>query len=96
MNKLKALGADALKSNSEEQTFNIKDVETRVSKTTGNVGYRVKTDQGKTITFWDTTMDLVIEEVDEAKGIYGVVAGTTFTEDGGLIPKGKASNGFWS
>ena len=93
--KLRELGLAELKKVSEELTFDIKSVEVRASKT-GNVGYRVETDQGKTITFWDTTMDSVIEAVNENKGLYQVIPGTTVADDGGLIPKGSSSNGFWS
>ena len=98
MNKLKALGKLALKSLGEQLTFDINKegtVETKASKT-GNVGYRIKTDQGKVVTFWETTMDEVIEAVDEEKGLYQVKAGVTITEDGSLIAAGKSSNGFWN
>lgn len=93
--KLRELGVQALKAITEELTFNLKDVEVRASKT-GNVGYRVKTDQGKVITFWDSTMDEVIVETNATRGDYAVAPGVTVTEDGGLIPKGTQANGFWS
>ena len=95
MLKLQALAKEALKGLGEQLTFNIKEVEVKPSKT-GNVGYRVKTDQGKVVTFWASTMDEVIEEVNEARGEYAVKAAVTITEDGSLIAPGKGSNGFWS
>ena len=68
----------------EELTFHISDVETKRSKT-GNVGYRVTTDQGRVITFWRTTRDLCIETDEE--GNCSLISGTTVADDGGT-PEG--------
>lgn len=75
----------------EELTFHISEVETKRSRT-GNIGYRVTTDQGRVITFWRTTRDLCIETDEE--GNCSLIPGTTVANDGGLIPSGTQS-GFW-
>ena len=93
--KLRELGQAELKKLGGDLTFNIKNVEIKPSKT-GNVGYRATCDNGKVVTFWDTTMDEVVEEVNALKGEYAVKPLVTVTEDGSLIAPGKGSNGFWS
>ena len=93
MNKLVALAQGALATLSDLQTFNIKNVEVKPTKT-GNVGYRVTTDQGKVISFWQSNMDRVIEAIDEDN--FRVIPGTSFAEDGGCIPRDAVSGGFWS
>lgn len=75
-------------------TFNISAVEAKASKT-GNVGFKVTTDQGRTVTFWSSNMDAVIEAVDDA-GNHQVIPGTRIADDGGLIPKDASQGGFWS
>jgi hypothetical protein len=75
-------------------TFNIDDVETKISKS-GNVGVRVKCSNGTIITFWSTNMDQVVEAIDD-DGTYQVIAGTKVLDDGSLIPADAASTGkFW-
>jgi hypothetical protein len=84
-----------------QQTFNIANVEAKASKS-GNVGYKVVTDQGKVITFWASTLTSCIEAVDD-NGNFRVVPGTRLAEetlpDGtpalGLVPKDAAQGGFW-
>ena len=75
-------------------TFNLKNVETKPSKT-GNVGFKATLDSGKVVTFWSSNMDKVVEVENEAKGDYRIKPGTQITEDGSLIPSDSASNGFW-
>ena len=87
-------------------TFNISDVET-VTHTksgkpisTGNVGLKVKTSEGKVITFWSSNMDSVVEPTDN-KGNYRVIPGTRLNpetdSDGnptlGLIQKDATKGG---
>ena len=89
-------------------TFNISNVES-VTKTksgkpisTGNVGLKVKTNEGDVITFWSSNMDEVVEPTDN-KGNYRVVPGTRLAPekdtDGnptlGLISKDSAKGGIW-
>lgn len=75
-------------------TFNISSVEAKASKT-GNVGFRVTTDQGRVVTFWSSNMDQVVEAVDES-GNFQIIPGTRLADDGGLIPKDSSQGGFWS
>lgn len=75
-------------------TFNISAVEAKASKT-GNVGFKVTTDQGRTVTFWSSNMDAVVEATDDA-GNFQVIPGTRLADDGGLIPKDASQGGFWS
>ncbi len=75
-------------------TFNIKDVESKISPKTRNVGYRVTLDNGQVVTFWSSNLDQVIEAIDD-KGNHRVIAGTRITDDGSLIPKDAKSGGFW-
>lgn len=81
----------------EEISFNLAEckaegrLETKRSKT-GNIGYRVTTDQGRVVTFWSTTRDLCLETDEE--GNCTLIPGTTITEDGSLIPPGTQSS-FW-
>jgi hypothetical protein len=80
-------------------TFNIKDVESKVASN-GNVGYRVKLDNGQVITFFSHTKEGVyqindlIEAIDD-DGNHRVIAGTRITETGSLLPKGAKKGGFW-
>lgn len=92
MKALLNLKEQALKSLGEI-TFKVADVETKASKT-GNVGYRVKSSDGKVITFWSSIMDKVVEEIDEET--YRVIPGTQITDEGSLIPRDNISGGFWS
>lgn len=92
--KLKELGKEALKALGQ-LTFTIDNVKTKPSKT-GNVGYQATCDNGKVVTFWDTNMDSVVEELDADKGLYGVKHGVQITTEGGLIAADAKSNGFWS
>lgn len=78
----------------EQLTFNIADVEAKASRT-GNVGFRVTTDQGRVITFWSNLMDQVVESTDDNGG-HRVIPGTRIADDGGLIPKDASQGGFWS
>lgn len=94
--KLHELGKEALKGLGEQLTFSIGNVTTKAAKSGTNVGYRAVTDQGKVVTFWTTTMDDCVEELDAIKGLYQVKAGVTITDDGSLIAPGKGSKGFWS
>lgn len=94
--KLHELGKEALKSLGETLTFSIGNVTTKPAKSGTNVGYRAECDNGKVVTFWTTTMDDCVEELDADKGLYQVKAGVTITEDGSLIAPGKGSKGFWS
>jgi len=75
-------------------TFNISDVEAKASKS-GNVGFRVTTDQGRVVTFWSSNMDAVVEALDD-DGNHQVIPGTRIADDGGLIPKDASQGGFWS
>lgn len=85
----------------DKLTFNLADAECKASAS-GNVGFKVKTNQGKVITFWTSTADATVKALDDA-GNFQVIAGTRLAEeklpDGtiayGLIPKESASNGFW-
>jgi hypothetical protein len=78
----------------EGLSFNIENVETKVSKS-GNVGVRAECTNGTIITFWSTNMDQVVEAIDD-NGTYQVIAGTKVLDDGSLIPSEKASTGkFW-
>jgi len=85
----------------DKLTFNLANAEVRPTAS-GNVGFKVKTDQGKVITFWTSTADTTVKALDDA-GNCQVIAGTRLAEeklpDGtiayGLIPKDSASNGFW-
>lgn len=74
-------------------TFNIADVESKISKT-GNVGYRVTLANKQVVTFWSKNLDQVIESIDD-EGNHRVIAGTRITDDGSLIPKDAKSGGFW-
>lgn len=94
MKDLQSLVVKALAALGDKQTFDIKNIETKPART-GKVGFKVVTEQGKTITFWSSNMDRVVEVVDEAKGLYQVKPGTIFAEDGGLIPSDSATGGFW-
>ena len=94
MVNLKDLGKKALSSLSQ-LTFNINNVESKASPVTGNVGFRVKTEEGKVITFWLSNMDEVVELTDEKAGLYTVIPCTRVAEDGGLIPKTANAGGFW-
>ena len=91
--KLQLLAKQAL-GQLEQPTFNIAKVEAKASRT-GNVGFRVTTDQGRVITFWSTNMDAVVEALDD-NGNFRVVPGTRIADDGGLIPKDASQGGFWS
>jgi hypothetical protein len=81
----------------EDVTFNLAEckadgrLETRRSKT-GNIGYRVTTDQGRVVTFWSSTRDLCLETDED--GNCSLLPGTTITDDGSLIPPGSKSS-FW-
>ena len=82
-------------------TFNISKVDS-VPTSTGNVSFKVETEEGKIVTFWSSKMDEVVEPTDD-KGNYRVVPGTRLAaetlKDGtaafGLIPKGSAKGGIW-
>lgn len=78
----------------DQLTFNISSVEAKASKS-GNVGFRVTTDQGRVITFWSSNMDAVVEALDD-DGNHQVIPGTRIADDGGLIPKDASQGGFWS
>ena len=76
-------------------TFNKVNMEIRNAETTGNVGFRVTTDQGQVITFWSSNVDQVVEELDN-NGNCRVLPGTGISKDGGLIPADRVSTGgFW-
>jgi hypothetical protein len=81
----------------EDITFNLAEckadgrLETRRSKT-GNIGYRITTDQGRVVTFWSTTRDLCLQTDED--GNCSLLPGTTITDDGSLIPPGSKSS-FW-
>jgi hypothetical protein len=75
-------------------TFNIESVEAKASKT-GNVGFRVTTDQGRVVTFWSSSMDQVVEATDDS-GNFQVIPGTRIAADDGLIPKDASQGSFWS
>lgn len=90
---LQLLAKQAL-SQLEQLTFNIADVEAKASRT-GNVGFRVTTDQGRVVTFWSSNMDQVVEAMDDNGG-YRVIPGTRIADDGGLIQKDASQGGFWS
>lgn len=70
------------------------DVETKRAKN-GKVGYHVKCDNGRWITFWSHTMHEVLEciEVDGAFETYQVLADAKILDDGGLIPSSKVESG---
>lgn len=80
-------------------TFNINDVESKVSKH-GNVGYRVTCTNGQVITFFANNkegvyqLDELIEAIDN-DGTHRVLAGVRLSDDGSLIPKNAKSGGFW-
>lgn len=76
-----------------ELTFLKSNVEGRASKN-GNVGFRVETEQGKTITFWKSNMDLVVEAINE--DTLRVIPGTQILENGSLIPRTAIAGDFWS
>lgn len=77
-------------------TFDARNVEFRDTKTGKNVGVRVKTDQGKVITFWSSNADEVTEHIDGAEPhVFRVVPGTQVLEDGSLIPGDSKAKGFW-
>jgi hypothetical protein len=78
----------------DQLTFNISSVEAKASKS-GNVGFRVTTDQGRVVTFWSSNMDAVVEALDD-DGNHQVIPGTRIADDGGLIPKDASQGGFWS
>jgi len=78
----------------DQLTFNISDVEAKAS-ISGNVGFRVTTDQGRVVTFWSSNMDAVVEALDD-DGNHQVIPGTRIADDGGLIPKDASQGGFWS
>ena len=78
----------------DQLTFNISDVEAKASKS-GNVGFRVTTDQGRVVTFWSSNMDAVVEALDD-DGNHQVIPGTRIADDGGLIPKDASQGSFWS
>ena len=75
-------------------TFNISDVEVKMSKT-GNTGFRATCSNGQTVTFWSSNMDQVVEQIDD-NGNYRVIPGTRLSDDNGLIPKDASQGGFWS
>lgn len=87
------LKAAALKS-VETLTFKIGDVETKVAKT-GKVGFKATCANGKVITFWDSTMEKVVEATNTAETEFRVKPGVNILEDGGLIPADAQSTGFW-
>jgi hypothetical protein len=91
--KLQLLAKQAL-GQLDQPTFNIANVEAKASRT-GNVGFKVTTDQGRVITFWSSTMDTVVEALDD-NGNFRVIPGTRMADDGGLIPKDATQGGFWS
>jgi len=91
--KLQLLAKQAL-GQLDQPTFNIANVEAKASRT-GNVGFKVLTDQGRVITFWSSTMDTVVEALDD-NGNFRVIPGTRMADDGGLIPKDATQGGFWS
>lgn len=74
-------------------TFNISDVEVKMSKT-GNTGFRATCSDNTVITFWSSNMDQVVELLDD-NGNYRLVPGTRVSDDGGLIPKDARQGGFW-
>lgn len=74
-------------------TFNIENVEVKMSKT-GNTGFRATCDNGTVVTFWSSNMDQVVELLDD-KGNYRVLPGTRVADDGGLIDKDARQGGFW-
>jgi hypothetical protein len=80
-------------------TFNIKDVESKVSKS-GNVGYRVTCTNAQVITFFannkegDYQLDKLVEAIDD-DGNHRVIAGVRISDDGSLIPKDAEQGGFW-
>lgn len=86
----------------DKLTFNLANAECKASAN-GNVGFKVKTDQGKVITFWTSTADATVKALDDA-GNFQVIAGTGLAAevlpDGttayGLIDKSSTSrNSFW-
>lgn len=96
MNALKQLGAAAIQALGEF-TFKLADVKVKASNT-GNVGYRATLSDGRTVTFWDSTMDGVVEAIDDET--FKVKAGVQFAldKDGsfGLINPKSVTKGFWS
>lgn len=95
MNFIQSLIEKAIANSDDVLTFDASKVETKKSKT-GNVGLRVVTDQGKTITFWASTADAVVEQVPGGSETqWRVVPGTSVLEDGGLIAKDAQAGGFW-
>ena len=74
-------------------TFNISDVEVKMSKT-GNTGFRATCSDNTVITFWSSNMDQVVELLDD-NGNYRILPGTRVSDDGGLIPKDARQGGFW-
>jgi hypothetical protein len=78
-------------------TFNISSVQAKAFKT-GNVGFRVTTDQGTVVTFWSSTMDQVVEALDDA-GNFQVIPGVRLAKDDdgsfGLIDPSRSTS-IWS
>lgn len=93
--------AEQAKSKLGQLTFHISKVDS-VPTSTGNVSFKVETNEGKVITFWESNMDSVIKQVDD-NGNYSVIPGTRLAEESlkdgstayGLIPKDSAKGGIW-
>ena len=76
-------------------TFSVENV-TAKAATTGQAGFKaICDDDDKTVvTFWESTADLVLDEIAEGK--FRVKPGVTVAADGGLIPAESKGKGFWS
>ena len=71
-------------------TFSIGNVKVGLSKVKKSVKFEATTDQGKVVSFWESNMDAVVEEIDPIKGLYVVRPGTIELADGSLIPAGSS------
>lgn len=92
LTKLSNLAVEALKK-VDMPTFKLEDVQVKPSGT-GNVGFRVVTSTGVTVTFWKSTMEDVVEAIDEKT--FKIKPGVQIAAgDGGLIPASAVSGGFW-
>lgn len=91
---LAMLAEQAISKATQDLTFNVANCEVGEPSSSGNVGFRVQLSNGKTVTFWSSTMDQVVEAIDD-DGTYRVIIGTRFAEDGGLIPATASQGGYW-
>ena len=105
MQAFQTLAQQVLRKATEGFTFNIKDVETKVSKN-GNIGYRVTCTNGTVISFFHYSVDKETREIAEEQlhnlidpidnnGTFQVLAGCKILDNGSVLPLGTKSGSFW-